>query len=867
VDVQAKIEAQLLNDLSDGPPLVSAFTTIDPGTGQRVVEPETYVLLGTSLRLITRVDSQSTSKLAVTGVSRSSSEAAHERLRADAWDCKLNFVFSPAANGKQAVENLRLGHQLFLEQGDARQRQREEESLFENWSRLLQLRMDHVEASKSYEYDGFDVEENRFVFHTHQRADPTILNECWMVEGTKLSGEVDQADENSVGLYMERRFPATPPPKGRLVIDARATKGQIKRQLHSLQVMRNPRSPRQEVLKRCLIHPADADVSPGEAAVAHWFSEHLDDNKKSVIKAALSASDMFKVEGPPGTGKTTFIAELILQFLDRNPRKRVLLTSQTHIAVDNAIEKVLRFRPELRVTRVGFQEAKVAATVQPHLLSNRLIPWREKTRRESIQFLTQFAQRSGFDSNKVHQGIDIGLILQARRELTLVERREADIENGLQTVREELYAKDDRGEPLANADRSEYLETELGRLREDLNDLRLTRQARAQARREAERDFVSKYPEDKALIRESDAELTVWRDGLIGTSAEAQQICALFELQAEWLQRFTRDDDCKEIILLDSDLIAGTCIGITSGDTEDEGYGLCIVDEASKATLPEALVPMIRSERWVLVGDQRQLPPFVDAILRSPRFLAEKRIDAEVVKETLLSRLDRLQLPSRAQAMLTHQHRMVPAIGNLVSAIFYGGRLESVVDPRRLVPDALGAVLSAPVAWVSTSLEQGRREQSPSGSFFNALEADWAAALLERLSRYYSGANDGERLKSVLKVAVLTGYSAQRNHLIQRLGHLACPLLEVECHTVDSYQGREADVVIFSVTRSNDQGRPGFLAAHERINVALSRARLALWIVGDADFCRDLGHATPLADVRLHIEANPGDCLLQEGLK
>jgi serine/threonine protein kinase/flagellar biosynthesis GTPase FlhF len=866
VDSQVKIETELVNDLRDGPPLIGAFVITDAETGKPSVDPTTYAILGQSLRLIAKIDNQSQAKFFITDVSRPP-DALQERNRNDAWDCNLQFVFGTPASGKQAIESLRRGHEAFVEKDGERKRQREEESLFENWTRLLQLRIEHAEDAKSYDYDGFEADENRYVFRTTQRVDATILNETWMVEGTKLVGEIDYTEEYSITLFVERKAPGGLPPKGRLIIDSRASKGPLKRQLHALQAMRNPRNSRQEVLKKCLIHPADAEVSPGEIGEIEWVSKGLDPNKQAVIKAALASADVFKVEGPPGTGKTTFIAELILQFLKRNPGKRVLLTSQTHIAVDNAIEKVVQFRSDLRITRVGFQESKVAPSVHPHLLVNRLEPWRQRTRRESERFVTQFAKRAGFDSTKIQQGIDVGLLLQARLELQQIEKREAEVETALQTVRAEFFAKDERGESTADADRAELLNSELDRLREELNELREARQKRAQAKRDAEKEFQRKYPADKDLIRESNDELSVWRDGLVGASPLAQRISGLFSLQAEWLQRFTRDDDCAEIILLDSDLIAGTCIGITSGDTEDEGYGLCIVDEASKATLPEALVPMIRSERWVLVGDQRQLPPFVDVALRNPRFFADNRIDSEIVKETLLARLDRLELPAHSQAMLTQQHRMVPAIGNLVSTIFYGGKLESVHNPDREIPDSLGAVVSAPVAWFSTSREKYRREQSPNGSFFNPLESEWTATLLGRLEFYHARSTQPKNAtRKKLKVAVLTGYAAQRGHLTQRIADESCPNLEIECHTVDSYQGREADVVIFSITRSNIHGRAGFLSSLERINVALSRARYALWIIGDADFCRDLGGATPLADVLRYIETHSTDCLVKEGI-
>ena len=868
IDTQAKIEAELLNDLQDGPPLVAAFVRNDPETQRAILEPETFVLMGRELRLVTTIDSQTKAKLVITSVSRSANAAAHERQRDDAWDCNLGFVFSSAPSSREALENLKAGHYSFVEKTSERNRQREEESLFENWSRLLQLRMNHAEEAHGYDYEGFEVEENRYTFRTTQKVDATILNETWMVEGTKLIGEVDQTDDYAVTLYVENRPSGNLPGKGRIAIDSRATAGQLKRQLHALQTIRNPRTPRQEVLKKCLIHPSDAERIPGDVGEIEWVYEDLDPNKKAIIQAALASSDLFKVEGPPGTGKTTFIAELILQFLKRNPGKRVLLTSQTHIAVDNAIERVVKFRPDLSVTRVGFQESKVAPAVQPHLLFNRLPPWREKTRKESIRFLTQFAKKSGFDATIIQQGIDVGLILQARGELARVEAREIEVEAGLLTIREQLDAKNERGEPLADVDQAAALNDERFRLRDELNDLRLAREIRVKTKRGLEKDFAKNYPQDEALLRESDDELRVWRDGLVGDSPVAKRLSALFALQSEWLQRFTRDEDSKEIILLDSALIAGTCIGVASGDIEDDGYGLCIVDEASKATLPEALVPMVRSEKWILVGDQKQLPPYVDALQRNPKMLADQRIDPAVVRETLLTRLDRLELPTYARAMLTRQHRMVPAIGNLVSAVFYEGRLESVVDPARQIPPALGSVLPAPLTWVSTSRETKRREENPRGSPFNKLEVDWAARLVENLEFYY-GNSAAAKTRSIptLKVAVLTGYSAQRALLAERMANISCRHLEVECHTVDSYQGREADIVIFSITRSNPDGRPGFLSSFERINVALSRARYALWIVGDADFCRDIGNHSPLAAVLKHIETHPGECLHKEGIR
>jgi superfamily I DNA and/or RNA helicase len=89
------------------------------------------------------------------------------------------------------------------------------------------------------------------------------------------------------------------------------------------------------------------------------------------------------------------------------------------------------------------------------------------------------------------------------------------------------------------------------------------------------------------------------------------------------------------------------------------------------------------------------------------------------------------------------------------------------------------------------------------------------------------------------------------------------PHLEIECNTIDTIQGREADVVIFSVTRSNEDRRAGFLGEIARINVALSRAREVLIIVGDDEFVRQANGADSLLRVLRYIDQHPEECCSQ----
>lgn len=114
------------------------------------------------------------------------------------------------------------------------------------------------------------------------------------------------------------------------------------------------------------------------------------------------------------------------------------------------------------------------------------------------------------------------------------------------------------------------------------------------------------------------------------------------------------------------------------------------------------------------------------------------------------------------------------------------------------------------------------------------------------------------------KVLVITGYSEQKRSLDRILANTKLTAISVECNTVDAVQGREADVAIYSVTRSNPGGRLGFLRELRRLNVALSRGRQYLVVVGDHAFCRNAQGENPFRRVIEYVEQNPSACELRE---
>ena len=122
-----------------------------------------------------------------------------------------------------------------------------------------------------------------------------------------------------------------------------------------------------------------------------------------------------------------------------------------------------------------------------------------------------------------------------------------------------------------------------------------------------------------------------------------------------------------------------------------------------------------------------------------------------------------------------------------------------------------------------------------------------------------------EEAQKNYSIAVLTGYSAQLKLLNRRLNSElnSWKFLTIECNTVDAFQGREADIAVYSVTRSNKEGKVGFLRDAARLNVALSRGRVGLVLVGDHHFCRT-SENNPLYRVLDYVERHTENCALIE---
>lgn len=257
-------------------------------------------------------------------------------------------------------------------------------------------------------------------------------------------------------------------------------------------------------------------------------------------------------------------------------------------------------------------------------------------------------------------------------------------------------------------------------------------------------------------------------------------------------------------------VVCSTCAGAGVGSVLDDvsrrfGFKAVLVDEASQATEPAVLVPLLRgSPRATMVGDHRQLPPTVISHDAHRRGLS-------------LSLFERLVNRGVRPLLLEAQYRMHPALACYPSYAAYEGRLHTGVNrEERREPKGFNWPLpGVPMAFVPVA---GREEQMGT-SYQNSQEAE---ALVNALRKLMSGAN----APTGGQVGVITPYAAQARLLRQKLPP------SVEVSSVDGFQGREKEVVLVSACRANQKGEVGFLNDRRRLNVTLTRARRGLLVFG-----------------------------------
>lgn len=516
------------------------------------------------------------------------------------------------------------------------------------------------------------------------------------------------------------------------------------------------------------------------SAPISWSNPHLSPAQQRAVRAALDSPDFSLIQGPPGTGKTTVILELVTQLFKRirgSAKPKVLMVAPTHIAVDNLLERLVTPR------RTG--EMSIADRYG-------IVPVRFASNVEKIQ-----ADLTGY-----HDQIYCGEHLEKTR-------------RNVETNLNHLVA--------ARALQERQLELLDQGFKEDWARLINTNDA-------------APIPVDslsKAKLSDVSERVRLWRN-----RNELEEGTALIELLSQWSSYIedAKQEFNEELQRYGNLFLCTTALGGMPKEFQKLTFDVVIMDEAGKEESRRALIPLTSAHRWVLVGDHKQLPPFVDDDL-AKRASAEG-LSRDQLERSLFESLFEVAEQSQRHTFLDRQGRMHPMISNFVSQTFYQGELGDF-------PNVGGYEVFQGEGWprhalslIDTREHRDKYERNlGDGQLSNRLEVRIVFSLLERLQ--------GEAESPYESIGVICPYKSQLELLEHKLKfvksrdqgepHLDAFWKCVQLGTIDSFQGQEKSLIIFTATRSNTRGALGFTDHEQRLNVAFSRAKRQLIVILDSE--------------------------------
>jgi DNA polymerase alpha-associated DNA helicase A len=445
-----------------------------------------------------------------------------------------------------------------------------------------------------------------------------------------------------------------------------------------------------------------------EREVTKFFDETLNDSQKSAVKFSLG-SDVSVVHGPPGTGKTYTVVEIIRQLVSEG--KRVLVCGPSNISVDNILERLHSHVKGDKLIRVGHPA---------RLLQSNLI--------HSLDIVSKTSNQGQ-------------VIRDIRQEIDQHLKKVSKTKSGRE--RRAIYA--------------------------DVKDLR--------------KDYRQRE-----------------REVLINIILQAQVVVSTLHGSGS------------------------RCIRNAYTQTGGKLFDAIIIDEVSQALEPQCWIPLTaypHTPKLIIAGDNKQLPPTIKT--KSDKFKM-------VLQSTLFDRLVKLY-GEKIKRLLNVQYRMNTQIMDFPAKAMYEGKLMAAdsVANRTLCTDIENVETTdeteTPVLWMDTQgddFPESQSEDEFETSRFNVNEASLVKLYVEKL--FNAGLKESD-------IGVITPYSAQTI--------LIKGLLEsypgVEVSTVDGFQGREKNAIIMSLVRSNDKREVGFLSDDRRLNVAMTRPRMHLCVIGNME--------------------------------
>ena len=534
--------------------------------------------------------------------------------------------------------------------------------------------------------------------------------------------------------------------------------------------------------------------------------EYSDAQKKAIINA-LERKPLTLIQGPPGTGKTTVITEIVFQVLNSNPDAKILITSQTNDAVDNVLENLLKKEiPFVRLS--GKRQPNVK--MQPHTLEKKIEGWKQEVKKKTKTNWKRIEQE--FKQKLEAENIFLLSLFEKLVQNKSWKIKRRDIEKII------TFSSDFK--TLENTFTSEN-------------------------------DFIEALDELTKID--------------IKTFFKKQKI------HKKWLSTLSSFGENSRINqkLIDSIRVIGaTTNHIASGKYAKYNFAFdyVIMDESGKATTAESLIPIVLAERLVLVGDHRQLRPMLTADEDVKKWLKNEQkneIDYEpdgdiLERPSLFEQVIRkIELEFTSQLEVCRRSSAEQVV--LTSKCFYepyGEKIKPSLDRKAEDEHNLDLKINSSIIFLDIGQSKERQSKRDGKSIKNEGSAKLIPEILKGL--------DKQLEEKKYSIGIITGYKAQDRLIKKNLRNVQLKNIkkqDITASVVDRFQGLERDIIIFDLVRSGERTL-GFLANANRINVALSRQKRLLIIVGNLE---SLSSAMPPKHFReKHPDTTPA---LQKYLK
>ncbi|CBN55034.1 MULTISPECIES: AAA domain-containing protein [Kamptonema] len=342
---------------------------------------------------------------------------------------------------------------------------------------------------------------------------------------------------------------------------------------------------------------------------------------------------------------------------------------------------------------------------------------------------------------------------------------------------------------------------------------------------------------DLNFLRTVKAQFDAWHQQL---TQEEYHLKRYQNLIQDWIAKLRNpseqdQSELRRIYIDNANVIGITCSQVAGyGFKEFSNFDVVIIDEVSKCTPPEILIPALKGKKLVLIGDYRQLPPMLHekSLEEIATEMGSEPDDINFLEESLFKKQFETA-PESIKRRLTIQYRMHPHIMGAINQFYDHSLRCGIIEPEKVRSHNLaGDIIRAEqhLIWVKMPQEQSFEEQLEGTSRYNLKEVDAIDILCEQMEDVWSlKVAEGQPKK---EIGIITFYGAQLRRIEEMLSNRKFPSLSIRTGTVDRFQGMERPIIIVSMVRNNSEGDIGFAKKPERVNVAFSRAQELLVIVG-----------------------------------